>query len=161
MHLGIDPGKQHVGMCLYDPSSDRILEWRCSTIDDSTIQSFITTFRECLSEILNDTTTLETVSIERQPPKNSSMCRISHYMHMYIALTYPDTEIRIIPPTRRIKKIRIERPDLGFDTYTQRKKSSIQYVSEWLDNTQSSWKEWFMQQTKKDDCAESFLLCLA
>lgn len=80
---------------------------------------------------------------------------------MYIALTYPDTEIRIIPPTRRIKKIRIERPDLGFDTYTQRKKSSIRYVSEWLDKTQSSWKEWFDQQTKKDDCAESFLLCLA
>jgi hypothetical protein len=161
MHLGIDPGKQHVGLCLYDPSSYRILEWGCLTIDDSTIESFITSFRKCLSEILNDTTTLETVSIERQPPKNSSMCRISHYMHMYIALTYPDTKIRIIPPTRRIKKIRIERPDLGFDTYTQRKKSSIRYVSEWLDSTQSSWKEWFDQQTKKDDCAESFLLCLA
>ena len=161
MHLGIDPGKHHVGMCLYDPNSERIIEWTCSTIDDSTIQSFITTFRQCLSDMLEDTCTLDTVSIERQPPKNASMCRISHYMHMYIALTYPKTDIRIVPPTRRIKKIRIERPDLGFDTYAQRKKASIQYVSEWLESTQSTWTAWFNEQDKKDDCAESFLLCLA
>ena len=164
LHLGIDPGKNHVGMCLYDESSHTIIEWACHRIDDSTVSTFITSFRSCLNNILNtivnSTCDLGKVSIERQPPKNGSMCRISHYMHMYLALTYPDATIRLVPPTRRIKKLRLERPDLGFDTYTQRKKSSIQFVKEWLETTNSSWNRWFCEQQKQDDCAESFLLCL-
>lgn len=160
IHLGIDPGKHHVGMCLYNESTQTILEWKCHTVDDSTVSTFITSFQTCMHDILNDHGEPGVVSIERQPPKNGSMCRISHYMHMYLALTYPDATIRIIPPTRRIKKLRLERPDLGFDTYTQRKKSSIQFVKDWLKTTDSIWYGWFCEQQKQDDCAESFLLCL-
>jgi hypothetical protein len=159
-HLGIDPGKHHVGMCLYDPDATCILSWDCVTIDDTTVSRFIETFRACLENIVGDGPAPTRISIERQPPKNTTMCRISHYMHMYLALTYPDAEIRIVPPTRRLKYMKLEHPDLPFDTYTQRKKSSIRCVEAWLETTKSTWNGWFHDQTKRDDCAESFLLCL-
>lgn len=159
MILGIDPGKHHTGMCLYDPTTETILSWGLYAIDDITVETFIKSFRSILESVFEGRTGLDTVYIERQPPKNTSMCKICHYMHMYLAMMYPNVSIVLVPPARRINYLRKASPDLPFDTYSQRKKSSIQYVSAWLKEHNSSWAGWFHDQSKQDDCAESFLLC--
>jgi len=159
--LGIDPGRHHVGMCLYDSSSNRILEWGLYTVDDTSVRTFLETFKACIDDILGDHTP-QTVIIERQPPKNTSMARISHYMHVYLAMSYRDAVIKLVPPSSRIRYLRKSAfQGLLFDTYTQRKKSSIAFVYQWLETHDSSWKVWFHDQSKQDDCAESFLLCIS
>lgn len=157
--LGIDPGKHHTGVCVFDGDSKRIMSWGTYAIDDTTIDTCIESCRSMFGDSLgNDPPS--SIVIERQPPKNGAMCRISYYLHMYLALTYPGVSIRMVPPTRRIKYVREARSDLLFDTYAQRKKSSIAYVASWLKSTGSDWITWFESQKKQDDCAESFLLCL-
>lgn len=158
--LGIDPGKHHIGMCLYNPSTRRIINWGLYKVDDTSVRSFLETFKECIMNIIGDEVP-DTIVIERQPPKNASMSRISHYMHVYLAMSYPHTEISVVPPSRRIRYLRNASPGLLFDTYSQRKKSSVEFVSQWVESHNSSWKEWFHDQSKKDDCAESFLLCIS
>lgn len=158
--LGIDPGKHHIGMCLYDTCPCRILNWGLYSVDDTSVRSFLDTFRISITDILGDTTP-DTVAIERQPPKNASMTRISHYMQVYLALSYSEAEILLVPPSRRIRYLRHASSGLMFDTYAQRKKSSVEFVSRWIETNESSWKAWFHDQSKKDDCAESFLLCLS
>lgn len=159
MILGIDPGKNHTGMCLYDPISNSIVSWGLYDVDDRTPHAFLTSFRARLDDVLGDAVPT-TVCIERQPPKNSAMCRISQYMHMVIAISFPDAALHVVPPTRRIKYVKTVRPDLPCTTYAQRKQSSICVTQTWLEDHDSSWKGWFHDQSKKDDCAESFLLCL-
>lgn len=157
--LGIDPGKHHAGVCVFDTESNRIVSWGMYAIDDTTIDACIESCRSLCHEALGSDPP-SSIMIERQPPKNGTMCRISHYLQMYLALAYPGIPISMVPPTRRIKYVRDTRPDLPFETYAQRKKSSIAFVASWLESTGSEWIAWFGSQKKQDDCAESFLLCL-
>jgi len=158
MILGIDPGKNHLGMCLYDPSSKRIISWGLYNIDDTCVENFIDSFRDRVSSVLKDDIP-RLICIERQPPKNSSMCRLSHYMHVYMVMTYPGVPVTLVPPSKRISYIRRTFPEVPCTSYIQRKKASVEYVRIWLENTTSEWISWFDDQSKQDDCAESFLLC--
>ena len=158
MILGIDPGKNHLGMCLYDPSSTRIVSWGLYTIDDMCVESFIDSFRDRVSSAL-ESHIPTSICIERQPPKNGSMCRLMHYMHVFFVMTYPGIPVTLIPPTKRIAYVRRALPDIPCTNYGQRKKASVAYVRQWLENTASEWISWFDAQSKQDDCAESFLLC--
>jgi len=157
--LGIDPGVHHLGLCLVRDEDSRIVYWGVVTIDDSSVHTFLASFRECLGTIITDDKTISSVRIERQPSKNIRLSKIMHYIQIVCAITYPDSSIETVPPSRRIKFLRTERPDLACDTYYQRKKASIQYIREWLKITQSEWTGWFEDQPKQDDAAESLLLC--
>lgn len=157
--LGIDPGKHHAGICLFDSDSTRIVSWGLYAIDDASVESCLESCRSCFQDVLGDDPPTS-IAIERQPPQNRNMCRISHFVQMYLAITYPGVPIRVVSPGRRLAYLRQTRPDLDLQTYARRKKSSIAYVAWWLENTASDWISWFAAQPKQDDCAESLLLCL-
>lgn len=159
--LGIDPGVHNLGVCLVEATTcpNRIVSWGVYTIDDSTAHTFLRTFHASLESCLE--TRLPTIiRIERQPTKNVRLLKIMHYIQIACAREYPDARLDVVPPSRRLKYLRQHRPDLPYDTYHQRKKSSILYVQAWLETTQSEWNVWFSEQTKKDDAAEGLLLCL-
>jgi hypothetical protein len=161
---GIDPGKHHLGLCVYDDEQRVILDWEVIRVDDSSASSFVRsvekTFQACHLHHCSN------VYIERQPPQNSSMCRVQHYLQMYLELRMPMCEVSIIQAAKRtrfLKSIASSYPGtLLFDTYAQRKRSSVNFVQHILKTQTTTCSEdirsRFESATKRDDFAESFLL---
>lgn len=124
--LGIDPGVHHLGLCLVRDEDSRIVYWGVVTIDDSSVHTFLASFRECLGTIITDDKTISSVRIERQPSKNIRLSKIMHYIQIVCAITYPDSSIETVPPSRRIKFCgRSARPRVRYILSTQEGLDSV------------------------------------
>lgn len=158
---GIDPGRQHMGICVLEATSGEIVYWNVVSVDEKTSETFIDTFDPIFMESHIDE--CDCIYIERQPPKNSDMCKIQHYLEMFLALRVPRAHIQLVQPAKRVKFLRdaagVRGLHLSFDTYAQRKKSSIAYVEHVLGECGSTpMIETFMTSSKKDDYAEAYIL---
>ena len=159
--LGIDPGIKNMGICLarVDKDDVTILEWKCIQVDDSSSQLFVKTFKESLDMVLCDVkvSDIEDIRVESQPTKNYRLKRIQHYIDMYFALFHPKLDIVTFVSPQKKKRYT---SDKNVDSYYKRKKASVQYVDSYLGSKNTTWKEYFLSHTKKDDLAESLLLVL-
>lgn len=161
---GIDPGRKNLGLCVYDTTRGRVVHWELLNVDDLSARTFAQSVRGVF--VARDIGACQHVYIERQPPQNASMCRVQHYLQMYIELTYPACDVHIVQAAKRTRYLKANASQgpkkLLFDTYHQRKKSSVAFVDHLLSECETLCddpiRSRFATATKRDDYAEAFLL---
>jgi len=162
---GIDPGKKHLGFCIFDTVTNRIEKWELLHVDETSPRTLVASIRD----VFEDVARCHRVYIERQPPQNTSMCRVQHYLQMYLELKCPMCEVFIVQASKRTRFLKAAAAScptkLLFDTYHQRKKSSVAYVDHLLANgdvqCSDDLRSRFSSAEKRDDFAEALLLAFA
>jgi hypothetical protein len=161
---GIDPGKKHLAVCVVDTTDNRIVQWQLLNVDDTSAGAFVRSIRGAVE---GEVVKCRRVYIERQPPLNSSMCRVQYFLQMYLEMRVPACEVVIVQAAKRTRYLKARAPEFPgkmmlFDTYAQRKKSSVAFVDHVLATGDTSCDETirsrFTTAVKRDDYAESFLL---
>ena len=160
MILGIDPGMHHCGVCVYDPQKDTVAWWAVRSFDMDSASVFRRSFEEvvCEMDAVVPHHLIDTVAIERQPPKNAQMLKMQHYLEMTVACLWPHVTVCVkITPQRRLKYVR-ENSTVPLDTstYGARKKASVAFVESW-----SRERDVAMPLARKtDDACEALLVAL-
>lgn len=116
-----------------------------------------------LTEILKDESfsKVSHVVIELQPRFNPKMCFISNVLFTKLCDYYMDSDviIRFDKAKNKLKNYKGEKGDFVKNTYTNRKKKSIEYVTKEIEKIDDEeMKEFLTSLTKRDDACDSFLL---
>jgi hypothetical protein len=95
------------------------------------------------------------VLIEKQPDKNRTMKSVENFIHAYFLCNDKDVQIY---------DARFKIPDVvgpGRAMYLQRKKASVTRCTEFVQEHNPEWSEWFLAQKKKDDLADTVMQALS
>jgi hypothetical protein len=152
--LSIDVGIRNLGMCLIDTSTKKIKNWDATGIPPQHSNGIFV----CLRDHFRDRPwVLESskVIIERQPDKNKTMKSVENFIHAYFICSDKDVQLY---------DARFKVPDVvgpGRAMYIKRKKMSVERCTEFITEHNSEYTEWFSQQKKKDDLADSVMQALS
>lgn len=152
--LSIDVGIRNLGMCLIDMNTKKILRWDATGIPPQHESGLFV----CLRTHFRDRPwVLESskVLIEKQPDKNRTMKSVEHFIHTYFLCN--DKDVQIYDAKFKI-------PDVvgpGRAMYLQRKKASVDRCTQFLEEHNPEWSDWFLTQKKKDDLADSVMQALS
>lgn len=152
--LSIDVGIRNLGMCLIDSDTKKIHHWDATGIPPENSNGLFV----CLRNHFRDrpwTLECSKVLIEKQPDKNKTMKSVEHFIHAYFLCH--DRHVQIYDARFKI-------PDVvgpGKAAYLKRKKTSVLRCTEFLKENNQEWSEWFLQQKKKDDLADSVMQALS
>ena len=104
---------------------------------------------------------LDKIVIELQPKINQKMKFISHIIYSELVRLYKDakTQIRFVPASRKLRGIIYKKYKLK-NTYTNRKKMSINYVEDYIIDHDLPLLEKFNSFNKRDDACDTFNMCL-
>lgn len=103
---------------------------------------------------------VEKVIIELQPKCNPKMCFCSNVIFTKLCDYYKESEVKI-KFERASVKLKKYKGDKGLfveNTYSNRKKKSIEYVECQIKRYQQEMQDFFTGLKKKDDASDSFLL---
>ena len=154
MLLSIDVGIRNLGMCLIDPTNKRIHHWDASGIPPKHSDGLYI----CLKNHLRDRPwVLEStkILIEKQPDRNRTMKSVENFLHAYFVCNDKDVQIY---------DARFKIPDVvgpGKAMYIKRKKTSVIRCTDFVHEHNKEWEQWFLQQKKKDDLADSVMQALS
>lgn len=152
--LSIDVGIRNLGMCLMDTRTKRIQHWDATGIPPQHESGLFV----CLRNHFRDRPwVLESskVLIEKQPDKNRTMKSVENFIHAYFLCNDKDVQIY---------DARFKVPDVvgpGRAMYLKRKKVSVTRCTEFLEEYNPEWSQWFLSQKKKDDLADSVMQALS
>lgn len=152
--LSIDVGIRNLGMCLIDTSTKKIKHWDATGIPPQHSDGLFV----CLREHFRDRPwVLESskVIIEKQPDKNRTMKSVENFIHSYFICSDKDVQLY---------DARFKVPDVvgpGRAMYLKRKKMSVVRCNEFIAEYNPEYTEWFNQQKKKDDLADSVMQALS
>lgn len=151
--LGIDVGKKNLGLCLVHKKA--IVDWAVMSFRGPTAKDVFAgitgspIFKQAIGRCV----------IEKQPPKNPTMCRIQHYLEFWCASQ--GIPVKVQDARVKLSYARgLPTWDHRFDTstYYQRKRTAIKVVEGLLDD---KWLRFYRTHAKRDDLADSFLHALA
>jgi hypothetical protein len=152
--LSIDVGIINLGMCLIDQTTKKIRHWDATGIPPQHSDGLFV----CLRDHFRDRPwVLESskVIIEKQPDKNRTMKSVENFIHAYFICSDKDVQLY---------DARFKVPDVvgpGRAMYLKRKKMSVVRCTEFLTEYNPEYLEWFTQQKKKDDLADSVMQALS
>jgi hypothetical protein len=152
--LSIDVGIRNLGMCLIDTNTKKIKNWDATGIPPQHSDGLFV----CLRDHFRDRPwVLESskVIIEKQPDKNRTMKSVEHFIHSYFICSDKDVQLY---------DARFKVPDVvgpGRAMYLKRKKMSVDRCTEFITEHNSDYLQWFSQQKKKDDLADSVMQALS
>lgn len=158
MILSIDVGIKNLAMCMFEPTTQTIIEWDVSGIPPEHKDGIYVSLREHLDAkpwVLDATIVL----IEKQPDKNKKMKSVEHFLHAYFI-------IRNIKATTIIYDARNKVPDVagpGRAQYVKRKNTSIERCRAFLETSpvNARWLPIFEASKKKDDLADTVMQALS
>jgi hypothetical protein len=154
MLLSIDVGIRNLGMCLIDPVTKKIQHWDATGIPPEHSDGLFLCLREHMRArpwVL----TASKVLIEKQPDKNKTMKSVEHFLTAYFICN--DKDVQVYDARHKI-------PDVsgpGRTMYLKRKRVSVERCSEFLNEHNQEWHDWFSKQKKKDDLADSVMQALS
>ena len=157
MILSFDVGIRNLAYCLIDNSDNdwNILDW--NIIDCTSSNSILTLIKEldALPHLLNSTTVL----IEKQPSFNPKMRIISGCIYTYFTLRIAhelNRNVKLIfySAKHKLKHINVEQIKAK-TKYSRNKKTAIEETKFIL--KESDWLNFFLNNKKKDDLADSLL----
>ena len=152
--LSIDVGIRNLGMCLIDQNTKKIKHWDATGIPPQHSDGLFV----CLKNHFRDRSwVLEAskVIIEKQPDKNKTMKSVENFIHAYFICSDKDVQLY---------DARFKIPDVvgpGREMYNKRKKASVTRCTEFIHEHNPEYSEWFSQQKKKDDLADSVMQALS
>jgi hypothetical protein len=154
MLLSIDVGIRNLGMCLIDPNTKKIHHWDASGIPPQHSNGLFVCLRDHLRArpwVLQSSKVL----IEKQPDKNKTMKSVEHFLHAYFLCNDRDVQLY---------DARFKIPDVvgpGRAMYNKRKKESVIRCTEFIKETNPELLDWFQDQKKKDDLADTVMQALS
>lgn len=182
--LGIDPGVINFSYCLINLGTFKIVKWATIEIGNSkdsydTIASNLA--RKLIDADLvkiddNDNKKELTIIVEAQPKKNIKTLIISGHIQMFFTIEKlnkknSNIEIKKIVGYHAKNKLKFYEPrndeqPIDFshikNSYPRNKKIAVEQCNRVLKhNNESSWHNFYNNIKKKDDLADSFLMCCA
>ena len=158
--IGIDPGTRYLAICMVD--GQKILHWDVININPDP-KGIADGFAKInFADWVKESTD---VVIERQPSKNPRAVRIQICIEMFCAIN--DGRVYCIDPKHKLSYASSTQywPDREITnwTYNERKKLSVETVTNFLKNTEQDeqFVTMFEKSKKKDDLADALLHCLA
>lgn len=155
--LAIDVGTKNLGVCAVQ--HEKILAWDVLTLRGGQAAQVHQSLQE--SHALFEA--VDRCVIEKQPPRNPTMCRIQHYLEFWCAtknipVTIQDARAKL----RYAESTQFWAHDDDTSTYHRRKKAAVAVVGRLLDATDQppEAKRVFRASKKKDDLADSLLHAL-
>lgn len=152
--LSIDVGIRNLGMCLIDPSTKKIKHWDATGIPPQHSDGLFVCLRNHMRDrpwVLDGSQVL----IEKQPDRNKTMKSVEHFLHAYFLCH--DKSVQVYDARHKI-------PDVvgpGRAMYLKRKKTSVIRCTEFIQEHNPEWYEWFSKQKKKDDLADCVMQALS
>jgi len=158
MILSIDVGIRNLAMCLFDETSNLVMEWDVSGVPPEHKDGLFVSLRKHLDErpwVL----TSDTILIEKQPDKNKKMKMVEHFLHAYFVIRAPNAETIIYDA--RFKVPDVSGP--GKAQYMKRKKVSIERCRIFIEtnDNNSHWLPIFDASKKKDDLADTVMQAIS
>lgn len=159
MILGIDVGQKNLGVCVWDPGSDRIQLWDIWTTEGTWAPEVFACLRDkSLPEGITK------VVIEHQPSKNPTMVRIMHYLEFWFvtqgySVSLQDSKHKLLYAST-LEHFPKDSTDAAW-TYHHRKKLAVQTVSAFVEATEQPLGHVFLESKKKDDLADALLHAMA
>jgi hypothetical protein len=170
--LSIDVGIKNLSYCLLNATQEgvKVCAWNNVAITDANCKKMkVEQITECILETLmgcfDDTFRADVVLIENQPMlKNGLMKTVAVVIYTYFNMLKLQfgtiDEVKFISASNKLKQVLIQETDMtntNTETYKDRKKLSILLARHQLghDKIAPEFKEWFENQSKKDDCADS------
>jgi hypothetical protein len=160
--LSIDVGIKNLSFCTLgvDASTISILDWKNVVVTDECIkkialQQLTEKIIMTLEEHFDDNSYFNYVVIENQPMlKNGLMKTVAVVIFTYFnMLKIHHGNIKDVRFVSAINKLR--NTGLLSTTYKDRKKSSIELAKIHIAKYCPQYSKWFLEQNKKDDCADS------
>lgn len=161
MILGIDVGQKNLGVCVFNPETQRILLWAIWESGGSwakDVSQCLQTYSTSLPE------GIQKVVIEHQPSKNPSMVRIMHYIEFWFVTHGYDVHLQDSKHKLLFASTLPYFPKDCTDvswTYYQRKKLAVRTVEAYVQQTEQPLQHIFAESKKKDDLADSLLHAMA
>ena len=153
MLLSFDVGTKNLAICLLD-SDNNIIEWEVESIPRHHSDGICKALQTHLDARDWVTQGVQTVLIERQPPKNRKMKTVEAYLEMYF-------NVKDIPQVlcyNAVNKVP-DCPGKGHKAYIKRKNTAIERAKEYIVNSEQEekWNTLYDQSQKKDDLADCLL----
>jgi len=153
--FSFDPGTKNMGVCVV--FQKKIIDWTVWLTDGSTkdvINSLHAYVTYILDMIPKDSVIEEVrVVIERQPPINKKSTKIQTMLECFFFMcTCFNSKVELRSSCLKWKKLNVPMPK----TYSERKKKAVEKCASLLDSF-DEWKQFFLENNKKDDLADSFL----
>lgn len=151
--LSIDPGIFNLGLARYDPTDERIHEWRVVDIVAGRKRPSIGDVAVAGAYFVGtlDLAAVGTIRIESQPSVNTCMKTLSHVLQALFTVAAPHATVDLVQP-KRYKKTG--------GSYASRKKDSVDRVRAYIDARDDEWRAVFDGEPKKDDMADALLLAM-
>lgn len=158
MILSIDVGIRNLAMCLFDETSNLVVEWDVSGVPPECKEGLFESLRNHLDDrpwVL----TPDTILIEKQPDKNRKMKTVEHFLHAYFIIKAPKAETIVYDAKFKI-------PDVcgpGRAQYLKRKKVSIERCEAFIksNDINKHWIPIFNKSKKKDDLADTIMQAIS
>jgi hypothetical protein len=153
--LSIDVGIINLGMCLYDQSTKKILNWSAQGVPPKHSDGLFVSLRDHLRKCDTWALQADKVLIEKQPDKNKVMKSVEHFINAYYLCSNLDVQLW---------DARHKIPDVvgpGKEMYRKRKSTSVNRTLDFIKENSPEWTEWFSKQTKKDDLADALMQALS
>ncbi len=161
MIVSIDVGRKNLALCglahggCRSGKEDVIRQWTVTACDPT--PAGIAAVLQGLAWCLDCTE----VVVERQPPKNPTMCRLQHYIEMFFAMHGKPVTVQDAKHKLAFAASTAWWPEDQATswTYHARKKLAVATAAGFLEGTPqpSELKDLFRQSRKKDDLADSLL----
>lgn len=155
----IDIGIKNFCLCLYEPKTNKIVDWIHTSLKSGPIQFDTDAFHNLFKLFDSiDWSTTTHILVEKQMmfgnKKNISAYRLQCYVMCYFLLKFPDIKVIEYPAYHKTKvlggKHKMTKP--------QRKKWTIEYT---LNHVEKKWLDFFSSHTKKDDLADTWCMIQA
>lgn len=159
--LSIDVGSKNLALCVLDcqpESRPAIREWVVTAVDGTGPAGVVATMaRLGAAEWLGEG---DEVVIEKQPPKNSAMKELEHYLHMFFCMKGFGVHIQDARAKLNWGATTPHWPagDIPEWTYGVRKRLSVAVMRGWLEaHGDEASRQVFEASKKKDDLGDCFL----
>ena len=162
MILGIDVGQKNLGVCVVSAEPRTITQWAVWESEGSWAKEIYACLgKNATNEFLNG---VSHVVIERQPQKNPTMVRISHYLEFFFVargfeVSFQDPKHKLICAAST-EWFPSDSTDKEW-TYRHRKKLAVQTTAAFLDATDQPLRAVFDSSKKKDDLADALWHAMA
>lgn len=168
--LSIDVGIKNLSFCLFQTSKEQttVVNWKNITVYDGNakkvnIEVLTEHVLQSLMEHFDETSNIDIVLIENQPMlKNGLMKTVAVVIYTFfnvLKIQFGNVKsVKFVSATNKLKCFLSNNTNATSTKktdYKERKQLSIDLAKLYIDKICPSKLEWFMQQTKKDDCADS------
>ena len=171
LHLSIDCGTQNLAFCVWDDTTNTLVDWRVCTVAPRrcNVSVAVKGVVQWVSDVSAKHKGITKVYIEQQPVANTRMKCLSHAIQACAMCTMPQAVVDFVSPKRTHTALGLCSGQQR-RSYSMRKQQAVSTAHKVLesmvalrgphDDTWRQWVAYFNSVAKQDDLADCFLQCV-